>query len=208
MEAGAAVEAQAAQQFTPLHFAAIKGHAKVCRMLIKAGAAFNAQDDQQGTPLHMAAQEGHAEVCRVLMEAGAAVGAQDVRQRTPLDLAAQEGHADVRRVLTEGRAAIGAASAAASAAPAASAVSPSFLRQSPTTWSAELVADWSAELVADWLGNFGAVYAKYGDAFIKNGINGEELLDDEFGIADLEELGVTSMMHQKRVMKEIRKLKQ
>jgi hypothetical protein len=61
--------------------------------------------------------------------------------------------------------------------------------------------------VADWLGNIGEAYAEYGDAFIKNGIDGEELLGDDFGKAELEELGVVSKMHQKRVVKEIQKLK-
>jgi outer membrane biosynthesis protein TonB len=100
--------------------------------------------------------------------------------------------------------AVGVASVAApaalapAAAPAAPAVLPSFLQQPPTTWS--------AELVADWLGNIGEAYAEYGDAFIKNGIDGEELLGDDFG-KELEELGVASKMHQRRVIKEIQKLK-
>jgi hypothetical protein len=60
--------------------------------------------------------------------------------------------------------------------------------------------------VADWLGNIGEAYAEYGNAFIKNGIDGEELLGDEFG-KELEELGVASKMHQRRILKEIQKLK-
>jgi hypothetical protein len=73
------------------------------------------------------------------------------------------------------------------------------LQQLPTTWS--------AELVAEWLGNIGEAYAEYGNAFIKNGIDGEELLDDDFGNAELEEFGVESKVHQKRILKEIQKLK-
>jgi hypothetical protein len=61
--------------------------------------------------------------------------------------------------------------------------------------------------VAKWLGNIGGAYAEYGDAFIMNGIDGEELLDDEFGKAELEEFGVDSKVHQKRILKEIQKLK-
>jgi hypothetical protein len=90
------------------------------------------------------------------------------------------------------------AAPAAPAPPAAPAVLPSFLQQPPTTWS--------AEVVADWLGNIGEAYAEYGDAFIKNGIDGEELLGDDFG-KELKELGVASKMHQRRVIKEIQKLK-
>jgi hypothetical protein len=60
--------------------------------------------------------------------------------------------------------------------------------------------------VAEWLGNIGEAYAEYGDAFIKNGIDGEELLSDDFGKAELEELGMASKMHQKRIFKEVLKL--
>jgi hypothetical protein len=90
------------------------------------------------------------------------------------------------------------AAPAAPAPPAAPAMSLPFLQQPPTTWS--------AELVADWLGNIGKAYAEYGDAFIKNGIDGEELLGVDFG-KELEELGVASKMHQRRLIKEIQKLK-
>jgi serine/threonine protein kinase len=90
------------------------------------------------------------------------------------------------------------ATSAAPAALVAPAVSPSVLQQPPATWT--------AKLVAEWLGNIGKAYAEYGDAFIENGIDGEELLGDEFG-KELEELGVASKMHQRRVIKEIQKLK-
>jgi hypothetical protein len=105
---GAAVEAQNAQQTTPLHLAAQKGHAEVCRVLMEAGAAVGAQAAQQYTPLHVSAQYGHAEVCRVLMEAGAAVDARNVQQFTPLYLAAQSGHVEVCRILMKARAAVDA----------------------------------------------------------------------------------------------------
>jgi hypothetical protein len=108
MEAGTAVGAQDDQQVTPLHRAAQKGHAEVCRVLMNAGAAVKAQDDEQLTPLHLAAAKGHAEVCRMLMEAGTAVGAQAARQITPLHIAALEGHAEVCRVLIKSGAAVGA----------------------------------------------------------------------------------------------------
>jgi hypothetical protein len=57
------------------------------------------------------------------------------------------------------------------------------------------------------MGGIGEAYAEYTDAFIKNGINSEELLRHDFGKDELEELGVTSNMHQKRILKEIQKLK-
>jgi hypothetical protein len=106
---------------------------------------------------------------------------------------------DVSLSSAVGGASSAAPAALAAAAAAAPAVSPSSLQQSPITWS--------AELVAEWLGNIGGAYAEYGDAFIQNGIDGEELLDGDFGKAELEEFGVESKVHQKRILKEIQKLK-
>jgi hypothetical protein len=95
---------------------------------------------------------------------------------------------------------VGGMSGAVPAAPTALGVSTSSLQQLPITWS--------ADQVADWMGGIGEAYAEYTDAFIKNGINSEELLRHDFGKDELEELGVTSIMHQKRILKEIQKLKQ
>jgi GTPase SAR1 family protein len=67
---------------------------------------------------------------------------------------------------------------------------------------------WSTSNVAEWLGRIGGAYAKYSEAFIENGIDGEELLSGDFGHDELGELGVASKMHQKRIMKEVQKLKQ
>ena len=67
---------------------------------------------------------------------------------------------------------------------------------------------WSEEQVIEWLSGIGAAYAKYGAAFKDNGINGKELLGDNFGLEELEELGVTSKLHQQRILREVAELKQ
>ena len=67
---------------------------------------------------------------------------------------------------------------------------------------------WSEEQVIEWLSGIGAAYAKYGAAFKDNGINGKELLGDNFGLEALEELGVTSKLHQNRMLREVAELKQ
>jgi len=66
--------------------------------------------------------------------------------------------------------------------------------------------DWTEKEVAEWLGSIGNVFVKYGDSFINNGINGEELLNDDFGDAELKEFGVTSKVHRKRILRELNKL--
>jgi acyl transferase domain-containing protein len=92
----------------------------------------------------------------------------------------------------------------APAAPAASASPPgspaaSTLQQLPSSWS--------ADQVAAWLAGIGGAYANYTAAFIENGIDGDELLSDDFGADELEEFGVRSKVHQKRILKEIKKLR-
>jgi hypothetical protein len=69
-------------------------------------------------------------------------------------------------------------------------------------------SDWSEHHVKHWLEGIGEVYGEYGGEFVRHGITGEELLDADFGDPELVELGVTSAMHRKRIMKEVRKLKQ
>eukprot|EP00935_MAST-01C_sp_MAST-1C-sp1_P000727 g727.t1 len=65
---------------------------------------------------------------------------------------------------------------------------------------------WTQEEVADWLCEIGAAYARYSQAFLENGIDGETLFDAHFA-ENLEELGVTSNMHRNRITKEIAKIK-
>jgi len=69
------------------------------------------------------------------------------------------------------------------------------------------VVGWSEEQVTTWLASFGSAYAKYGASFVANGITGEELLDEDFGDADLKELKVLSQMHRRKLLREIDKLK-
>jgi hypothetical protein len=67
-------------------------------------------------------------------------------------------------------------------------------------------SSWHTDQVAAWLAGIGEAYVDYGTAFVKNGISGEELLQEDFGLGELEEMGVTSKMHQKRILREIKKL--
>jgi hypothetical protein len=77
--------------FTPLHYAAIHGHAEIARMLIKNKCSVDARDSANRTPLHHAASKGHVEVARVLLSAGAEIEAQDADGDTPLCFAAYYG---------------------------------------------------------------------------------------------------------------------
>lgn len=48
---------------TPLHTAAIYGHAGIVRLLVESGCNVRCKDDDSGTPLQFASAEGNLEVC-------------------------------------------------------------------------------------------------------------------------------------------------
>jgi hypothetical protein len=66
------------------------------------------------------------------------------------------------------------------------------------------VSSWSKEAVGEWLCTIGVVYEQYVQAFVYEGINGEELI--ELSESDLVDFGVTTKRHRNRILKEIGKL--
>jgi len=86
--------------FTPLHSAAMQGHAKVCEALLQAGAEVNVQTNPQGyAPLHSAAFAGHIEAVRVLLAHGADRGLVNYRAERPADTARRTGQEETVRLL-------------------------------------------------------------------------------------------------------------
>lgn len=75
---------------TALHFAALKGHESIIRLLLDRGAKVDMQDISYGiSPLHIAALEGHEPVVRLLLDRGADVSIGDLTGRTALVWAAR-----------------------------------------------------------------------------------------------------------------------
>lgn len=66
----------ATEGYTPLDWAAVRGHPAVADYLIRRGAKVNAADGAGWTPLHLAAREGHLDVVKLLVERGADVEAK------------------------------------------------------------------------------------------------------------------------------------
>ena len=85
--------------WTPLMWAAYKGHTDVCELLISKGADVNAKSNDGWTPLMYAALKGHKDVCELLISKGADVNAKDKDGGTPLMYAALKGHKDVCELL-------------------------------------------------------------------------------------------------------------
>ena len=75
---------------TPLHHAAIKGHASTCSTLASANADINACATDNRTPLHHAARKGHVSTCSTLASANADINARDNNNQTPLDVACND----------------------------------------------------------------------------------------------------------------------
>ncbi|HUR55081.1 MAG TPA: ankyrin repeat domain-containing protein [Gemmataceae bacterium] len=97
---GADPRAARNNNFTPLHAAAMQGHAAVCEVLLRAGAGVDAQTDPQGyAPLHSAAFAGHVGAIRVLLAHGADRGLVNYRDERPADTARRTGQAEAVRVL-------------------------------------------------------------------------------------------------------------
>jgi len=52
-----------------LHYAAMKGHASTCRVLINEGASITAMDRKRKTPLKLARAKGGSAECVSILEA-------------------------------------------------------------------------------------------------------------------------------------------
>lgn len=53
--------------FSPLHWAAMKGHIKIVEMLLLRGSRVNATNRGDDTPLHLAAAHGHREIVNMVI---------------------------------------------------------------------------------------------------------------------------------------------
>ncbi|MBN3316613.1 ANR27 protein, partial [Atractosteus spatula] len=92
--------------FTPLHVAALHGHAPLVSLLTRRGANINARNGQSATPLHLACQNSHLQVVTVLLECNAKVNKKDHFGNTPLIHACLRGHLDTATTLLQSGASV------------------------------------------------------------------------------------------------------
>jgi len=85
--------------YTPLHWAAIRGHWEVFDVLLDAGAPVNAVGADGGTPLHWACHHDRADQIARLLDRGADVSVHNRWGRTPLHVAARRGCGNVAALL-------------------------------------------------------------------------------------------------------------
>lgn len=85
--------------WTPLHWAAWKGHDAVAKLLLETGADLNFKDNSNRTPLHWATRNRHEAVVKLLLEKGAKLNFKGEDKWAPLHWAAWNGHEALVKLL-------------------------------------------------------------------------------------------------------------
>merc|ERR1719193_204991 len=89
---------------TPLHRAASRGHADMCRLLLALRADSSLPDSHGAAPIHLVASKGRPPIVELLLKHDAAsAGAGDFDGRTPLDMAKRGQHTAVAELLESHR---------------------------------------------------------------------------------------------------------
>lgn len=85
--------------WTPLHYAATNGHARIVQLLLDHYAYIDAESPQGATPLMMAARHGHPDVVRLLLDQGADARLKDHGGATAIDYAMLVGRRDIAEII-------------------------------------------------------------------------------------------------------------
>lgn len=103
---------------SPLHWAAMNGHADAVILLVSEGARTDAQSSMLGTPLHAAARMNRADVVTTLIGNGADIEALNNKKLSPLHVAVMEDQVEAVRALIEAGADVNAVGIPAGGDPA------------------------------------------------------------------------------------------
>jgi ankyrin repeat protein len=89
------------EESTPLHHAAIQGHAGITEALLRSKAQTHAVDSGHATSLHSASRAGHVECATLLLDYRADGRAKDKYGQTALHLAANTNQVAVARLILD-----------------------------------------------------------------------------------------------------------
>ena len=95
------VNARGGSEVTPMHAAALAGHADILSLLLEHNADVDGRGNFGQTPLHRASWNGNVEAGQCLLDHGADINARNNRDWTPLFPAAVEEHVEFARMLLE-----------------------------------------------------------------------------------------------------------
>lgn len=87
--------------WTPLHYAAAGGHARIAALLLDQGALPNAPAHDGVTPLMMAMRANSHDTVQLLLDRGADPEAQTATGKSVVDFAAERGHRRLARALSD-----------------------------------------------------------------------------------------------------------
>jgi ankyrin repeat protein len=93
------INARGGREVTPMHVAALVGHADHLSLLVDCGADVDGRGTFVWTPLHRASWNGELEAGQCLLDRGADVDARDEDGWTPLFQAVFHGHLEFARML-------------------------------------------------------------------------------------------------------------
>jgi uncharacterized protein len=87
--------------WTPLHYAATKGHIGIIKVLLEKHAYIDAESPNKSTPLMMACMYGTIGAVQLLLEEGADLNLKNEQNLTALDFAKQANRHDVEALLAQ-----------------------------------------------------------------------------------------------------------
>jgi hypothetical protein len=93
------VNARGEFEVTPMHVAALEGHADILSLLLEHGAHVDGRGRFDSTPLHRASWNGKVEAGQCLLDRGADINAQDQDGWTPLFWTALNDQIELARIL-------------------------------------------------------------------------------------------------------------
>lgn len=85
--------------WTPLHYAATKGHIRIIKLLLEESAYIDAESPNKSTPLMMSAMYGTFDATKLLIDEGADVLLKNELNLTALDFARQANRSDSAALL-------------------------------------------------------------------------------------------------------------